>query len=327
MSAGAGATADHLPVVDAHHHFWIRGESHQSWRGPEHAALDSSFHPDDLRVQLHTAQVDRTVLVQSVNTDEENGRLLSYARAVDFVAGVVAWLPLEAPDTAMRMLDALREHPQICGVRCLIGREDIDWLGRPAALRLLADVAAAGWAWDIVPVTTTQVGALLRAVERLPQLRVVVDHLGRPPIESDGWQPWARHMAELATAPGVAAKVSVGIDVLTAWPRWDADQLQRYVDHIAAVFGPDRMMLASNWPVITLRADYARAWADLKATVERTGFGSDESHAALTSVYGATACRWYGLSPDRTDSAPDRRFHLPAHADPPMARSRQEEAT
>ncbi|GIH19264.1 amidohydrolase family protein [Rugosimonospora africana] len=298
MSGGPEDAADRLPVIDAHHHFWVRGESHQSWRGPEHTALDRSFRPDDLRTQLAAGRVDRTVLVQSVNTDEENRRLLAYARDVDFVAGVVAWLPLDEPDPAARILDTLRERPEVCGVRCLIGHEDIDWLVRPAALRLLGEVAAAGWAWDVVPVTAGQVRTLLRVVEHLPQLRVVVDHLGRPPVEAGGWQPWARHLEELASAPGVAVKVSVGIDVLTAWPRWDAGQLQRYVNHIAAVFGPGRMMLASNWPVVTLRADYARAWADLTAAVARAG-GREESRAALASVRGTTACRWYGLSPDR----------------------------
>lgn len=296
-----GQAADRVPAVDAHHHFWVRGESHQSWRGPEHDALDRSFLPDDLRAQLTVGRVDRTVLVQSVNTEEENHRLLAYARDVEFVAGVVAWLPLDAPDRAARILETLRDRPEICGVRCLIGRDDIDWLEGRAARRLLADVADAGWAWDIVPVTTAQVRTLLRAVEHLPRLRIVVDHLGRPPVEVDGWQPWAGHMAELAAAPGVAVKVSVGIDALTAWPRWEAGRLQRYVDHVAAVFGPDRMMLASNWPVVTLRASYGQAWADLTAAVERAGAGSEGLPGTLGSVRGGTACRWYGLAPKHTD--------------------------
>jgi L-fuconolactonase len=278
-----------VETIDSHHHFWRRGESHQDWRGPEHRALDRDFQPDDLAAGIRAAGVDRTILVQSVNTAAENERLCAYARVVPFVAGVVAWLPLDTPGPAGRVLDTLRRHPEVRGVRCLVGRDDLDWLGRPGPVALLTDLAAADLAWDVVPVTAAQVRAVSTVLRRVPGLRVVVDHLGRPPVETDGWQPWAAQLAELADAPGAAVKVSVGIDALTAWPRWSADRLQRYVDHAAAAFGPDRMMLASNWPVVQLRQDYATAWADLDRCVQRAGVSD------LAAVRGGTARRWYRL--------------------------------
>jgi L-fuconolactonase len=278
-----------VETIDAHHHFWRRGESHQDWRGPEHEALDRDFQPDDLAEGMRAAGVERTVLVQSVNTAEENDRLYGYARTVGFVAGVVAWLPLDAPDTAGSILDTLTGRAEVRGVRCLVGRDDVDWLGRPGTVALLTDLAAADLTWDVVPVTAAQVRAVRAVLDRVPGLRVVVDHLGRPPVETDGWQPWAAQLAELAAAPGVAVKVSVGIDALTAWPRWDADRLQRYVDHAAATFGPDRIMLASNWPVVQLRQDYPTAWTDLDRCLQRAGVSD------LAAVRGGTARRWYRL--------------------------------
>jgi L-fuconolactonase len=89
----------------------------------------------------------------------------------------------------------------------------------------------------------------------------------------------------------VALKVSIGIDLLTSWPGWDPAALVPAVAHAVAAFGPDRLMLASNWPVVTLRADYATALRDLDAAVVATGV--DE--AGLADVRGGTAVRWYRL--------------------------------
>jgi L-fuconolactonase len=76
-------------------------------------------------------------------------------------------------------------------------------------------------------------------------------------VETAGWEPWSNQLGDLATCPNVAVKLSVGLDVLTAWSRWDAEELQPYVDGVCDQFGPDRVMLASNWPVVTLKAGYS----------------------------------------------------------------------
>ncbi len=277
-------------IVDAHHHFWRQGESHQAWRQPgQHDVLDRSFQPDDLRAEIHNAAVDRTVLIQSVNTVEENRRLLDYADQVNYVAGVVSWLPLNEADVAAAMLDAI--SGPVRGIRCLIGRDSIDWLLRPSCLDILNELAERGLSWDVVPVTAEQVRSLIAVAENVPTLRIIIDHLGRPPIESGGWQPWADLMRDLAAAPSVAVKVSVGIDALTAWPEWSAQKLRKYIDWVYAHFGADRMMLASNWPVIELRSGYQRAWADLQNAAQAAGMSTQE----LRDVTGGTATRWYEL--------------------------------
>jgi L-fuconolactonase len=279
-------------VVDAHHHFWRRGESHQPWRQPDQDVLDRSFQPAELQYQLHAAGVDRSVLIQSVNTEAENHRLLTYAERVDFVAGVVAWLPLDDIPTANALLPQLTSSPAVRGIRCLIGRDSLHWLRNPACMDILAELARHGLTWDVVPVTTDQLREVLTTAETVPGLRIIIDHLGRPPIESGSWQPWARQLHQLAASPNVAVKISVGIDVLTAWNTWSIDPLQPYIDEIYESFGANRMMLASNWPVIELRATYARAWSDLERATRATGMSETE----LSAVKGGTACHWYKLT-------------------------------
>lgn len=280
-----------MTVIDAHHHFWRRGESHQPWRRDEHAVLDRSFGPTDLRPHLRVAGVDRTVLIQSVNTAAENERLLDYAARVDFVAGVVAWLPIDDPAAAEPMLAELADKPGVRGVRFLISHDDIDRLTNPACRKILNQLAEFGLCWDVVPVTAAQVRTVLSVADAVPHLRIVIDHLGRPPVESDGWKRWATDMRELATAPGIAVKVSLGIDVLTVWRTWSATPLRRYIDWVYGAFGANRMMLASNWPVIELRSPYENAWRDL----DRAGCATGLAPAELADLRGGTAARWYRL--------------------------------
>ena len=198
---------------------------------------------------LRAAGIDATVLVQAVDEAEENARLAAYAAATPTVAGVVAWLPLHDPAAARRELARLADMPRLVGVRCLVGRDPLEWL----APDLFAELAERGLAWDVVVVTSRQVDAVCALADAVPALHVIVDHLARPPLDGGAWEPWANGIAALARRPNVALKVSVGLDALTAWDAWDAGALARPVAHALEHFGPERLMLASNWPVVLLR--------------------------------------------------------------------------
>lgn len=280
-------------TVDSHHHFWRAGESQQPWRPPEATMLVRDFLPDDMRPHMAAAGVRQSVLVQSVNATDENTRMLRFAEEAETVAGIVGWLPLADPAAAEEMLPGFLAEPRMRGVRYLIGRDDAGWFRRPPTLRLLADLAAAGRSWDIVPVTAEHVSTVLAVAEQVPDLRIVIDHLGRPPLETGGWTPWADHIRALADHPLAAIKVSVGIDALAAWPDWSADALRRYLDLVLECFGPRRMMLASNWPVIEFRRSYEGAWGDLDDGVRRCGATAED----MAHVRGGTATTWYGLEP------------------------------
>ena len=277
-------------TIDAHHHFWRVAAQEQDWRTPAHAAIDRDYAPEDLAPELAGAGVDATVLMQSVDSEAENDRLAAYAAGSGMVAGVVGWLPLADSRAARRELERAAD-PTWCGVRCLVARDPLDWLAAPDTVALFGEIAARSLVWDVVPVTERQVRAVVRLAEAVPGLRVVVDHLARPPLDTGGWQPWAGLLAELAACPGVALKVSVGIDALTAWSQWRPESLRPYVAHAWELFGSQRLMLASNWPVVLLRAEYGRAWSDLRAALVDAGASEDD----MVHVAGGTAGRWYGL--------------------------------
>ncbi|HLU58007.1 MAG TPA: amidohydrolase family protein [Pseudonocardia sp.] len=273
-------------LIDTHHHFWRTALQEQPWRDPAHTELAADFEPDDLAPLMAQAGVESTVLVESVDTAAENDRLAAYAAAFRPVAGVVGWLPLDDPAAARAEL-ARADRARWCGVRMLVAREPLDWLD-PG---LMAELAAAELAWDVVAVTEEQVEAVVALARRVPELRIVVDHMARPPLETGDLDPWAARLAALASCPNVALKLSIGVDLLGVWPRWHRVAITAAVARAVAAFGPDRLMLASNWPVVTVRADYGTALRDLEAAVVAAGV--DE--AGLAQVRAGTARRWYRL--------------------------------
>jgi len=286
--------------IDAHQHYWRMGEADQSaWRTDAHGAIARDYGPEDLAPELARCGVDGTVLMQSVDEAAENDRLAAYAREAPTVAAVVGWLPIQDPTAARRELDRAGTD-KWRGFRTLIGRDPLEWLEQPDVISLFRDLAADGLVWDVVPITPEQVAAVLRLARAVPDLRLVVDHLARPPLDTRGWDPWAGQVAELATCSGVALKVSVGVDALTAWPAWQPDVIRPYVAHVLDRFGPARLLLASNWPVVLLRATYADAWRDLSDAVVGAGAGPDD----LAEITGGTASRWYRLQASVPVAAP-----------------------
>lgn len=286
-----------MTTIDAHQHFWRTGLQDQPWLTHDHAALERDFLPADLAPELAAAGVEGTVLMQSVDEHEENVRLAEYAKEPS-VAGVVAWIPIRTPREALAELEST-EIEKLCGVRCLISDDPLEWLTSPEPLSMFREIASRSLAWDVVPITaeqTRQVIALSRAV---PELSIVVDHLGRPPLDSGAWEPWADNVAELASSPNVSMKLSVGIDALTKWGRWDSKALERYAEYVCGQFGAQRLMLASNWPVVLLRASYSEAWNDLRRLAE-SQFPAPEDRL---DVLGRSAQRLYGLRGTFADHA------------------------
>lgn len=278
-----------MTTIDAHHHFWRTALQDQPWRTAQHAPLGRDFLPEHLAPELSAAGVDRTILVQSVDEPDENTRLAHYAQD-QHVAGVVAWLPVRDPRSALSELDSIATE-KLCGVRSLVADDPLDWLTSPTSVAMFREIASRSLAWDIVPITpeqTSRVTALARAV---PELIVVIDHLARPPLDSGSWQPWATQISHLASTPNVTMKLSVGMDALTAWKSWDARALERYIEHVCDQFPASRLMLASNWPVVHLRATYRQAWQDLRELAEHC-FPRQEDRL---DILGRTAQRVYHL--------------------------------
>jgi L-fuconolactonase len=278
--------------VDAHHHLWDPGRRAYPWMDESVAAIRRPFGVADLDAAAGPEGFEATIAVQAVSSVEETEELLDAAAAPGRVAGVVGWVDLADPEVAAT-LAALRARPggrSLVGVRHQVHDEpDPDWLLRDQVLEGLAAVADAGLVYDLL-VRERELPAARVVAERLPELTLVVDHLAKPRIREGAMEPWTGGLAALARHPNVACKVS-GLVTEADWTAWTPAQLVPYVAHAAEVFGPERLLFGSDWPVCLLAAGYAEVVAAATEALGRAGLGPAEREAVL----GANARRLYRL--------------------------------
>ena len=282
-------------IVDAHQHFWVYGTYQTSWMevppyagDPVFKPIRRSFQPDDLWPELAAVGVRATITVEAADRTEENEALLTNAHAHPWIAGVVGWIPLERPEEAARMLQGLGSERKFVGVRHLINVEpDPDWILREKVLEGLQVVASHDLVFDYVGILPRHLEHVPTLAERLPDLRIVIDHLGKPPIASRKFEPWGTLFTRAARAPNVYAKLS-GLDAGEA-DRWSAADLVPYIDHALELFGPERLMFGSDWPVGVVRGGYAKIWRETRTVL--AGLSQDERDRIL----GGTAIDVYRL--------------------------------
>jgi len=275
--------------IDAQQHFWHPARGDYGWMPADDPVLSRPYGPADLQPHLAECGVARTVLVQAAPSVAETEYMLGIAEATPFVAGVVGWFDFEAPEHS-HTWGRLAAHPKLRGVRPMIQdlpddawmlHEDVGW-GFERLIDLDLTFDALGF--------PRHLEHFLTLLQRYPAMRVVIDH-GMKPMIADpspiAFQVWADGMARLAAETGAYCKLS-GL-VTEAAADWRVAQLQPYVDHILAVFGAERVMWGSDWPVVRLRCEY-EAWH--KAAHQLT---AGLSEAARARVFGGTAAAFYRL--------------------------------
>jgi L-fuconolactonase len=288
----AGAGQWQVMLIDAHHHLWRLDGGYPWLAGPGLDLLRRDFLVADLRAVIGPAGVARTVLVEAGRQDAaEVTEFLAVADATAEIAGVVGWVDLTAPDLAGTLAGHRAGpggHLLVGGRSQVQGEPDPDHLCRADVLAGLASVAAAGLAFDLV-VRVDQLPAAAHAAAAVPQCRFVLDHLGKPAIAAGGYARWREAITPLARRPNVTAKLS-GLVTEADHTRWTVADLRPYVATAYELFGPDRLMFGSDWPVCLLAAPYPRV---VEALAQVLGELDTRERAA---VWGGTAARVYRLA-------------------------------
>jgi L-fuconolactonase len=275
-------------IIDSHHHLWkvSRGDYH--WMTPQMTVLARDYLIEDLQPLLRKSSVGRTVLVQAAQTEAETDFLLDLASGSDFIAGVTGWLDLADPGFPHR-LTHYRLHPKFIAVRPML--QDISddaWILRPVVLKNLRHLAELGFPFEFLTYPR-HLPHVVRALEETPGLHAVIDHLSKPPIASGEIEPWASLIRRVADFPDVHCKLS-GMVTEADHARWSPDSLAPYVHHVIDIFGVDRLMFGSDWPVCRLAAEYGEVVNALR-TILNARLGPHE----IESIFRRNAERFYGL--------------------------------
>ncbi len=287
-----------MAVIDAHQHVWDPQRARYDWLGPELSPIDRRMTFDEVEPSLARAGIDATVLVQSADNDEDTALMLEVAADNPKVVAVVAYAPLERPAEVAARIESFRRDSLIVGVRNLIHTmPDPKWLLRPDVDESLGLLERAGLTFDVVSVLPEHLALVPTLCERHPELRMVIDHLSRPPIGLAEIEPWWSLIARAAQSPQVFAKVSGLYSAGDDSGAWNVDSVRPYLHHALECFGSNRLMYGGDWPISVLSGGYDRVWDGLSLLFDELPLGD------RVSIVGATAEDFYGIDQTRIAAA------------------------
>jgi L-fuconolactonase len=240
-------------LIDAHQHFWRIGRADYGWLTPALSAIYRDFLPGDLAPILARHSIAKTILVQAAPTVAETAFMLALAETAPFVAGVTGWVDFAAPD-AQETIALMAANPRLVGLRPMVHDiADPNWLLRLDIVPAIQSMISHRLVFDAL-VRPQHLGALHRFIERHPDLTVVIDHGAKPEIARGKTKPWLQELRAIAQNPRVMCKLS---GLLTeAASDWRPNDIATYFDHLLALFGPQRLIWGSDWPVVNLAGGY-----------------------------------------------------------------------
>jgi L-fuconolactonase len=275
-----------MPNIDSHQHFWKYDPSRHSWITDEMKVIRRDFQPEDLKPRLEKNDIDGSVVVQVDQTEEETLSLLALANQHDFVKGVVGWIDLRsrALESRLEYFSALKK---LKGFRHIVQGEKPGFLGQSSFIKGVQKLPRYHFTYDLL-VYHHQLAEALAFVKKVPDTKIVIDHLAKPSIVTKDLKQWEMHMGALAEFPNVFCKVS-GMVTEAKWSRWEYRDFVPYLDVAVNAFGVHRLMYGSDWPVCLVAASY-----DEQFSIVQKYFASfrepEKKH-----ILGENAKRFYNL--------------------------------
>lgn len=292
-------------IVDAHHHLWDLDACHYPWlmaRGVERffgdpTPIQKNYLVEHLREDAANYELEASVHIQvgvaPGDEVEETAWLQKTADAEGLPSAIVAYCDLEK-DTAPEILAAHLEHDRVRGVRQIIGRSDAEdaqtgsgtLIDDPRWREHFALLAELGLSFDL-QLTPPQVPRVAAALAEAPATQVALCHCGSPWDQSPGGlESWRAGLQLLASLPNLYCKIS-GLGMFNH--KWTIDDIRPIVETCIEVFGPDRAMFGSNFPVDKLHAGYDRVWGAFEEIV------APLDDATQAQLFGATAKKFYRI--------------------------------
>jgi L-fuconolactonase len=280
-------------IVDTHVHVWDLSKAEYPWLKGDTSLLNQTWKIDQLEEDRKTAGITEGVLVQASGNVEDTDNMFQAAERSEWIAGVVAWMPLMDPIASQNLLEEkYASHKYFKGIRHQIHDEkDPRWLLQPAVIESLKMLAMQDIPFDVVAVIPAHIETALEVAEKVPDLRMVFDHLSQPPIKSkERFGEWGELMKMAAQHKNFYAKIS-GLGTASAnFETWKASDLQPYIEFVLQHFGTARCFCGGDWPVSLLAGTYSRIWQAYKDVV-----GELLNEREQQQVFYSNAKQFYSL--------------------------------
>jgi L-fuconolactonase len=272
--------------LDSHQHFWEYDPKRQDWITPDMSRIRRNFLPGDLFPLLQDAKIDGCIAVQADESLRETDFLLDLANQHAWIQGVVGWADLKN-DKLDETLDAYYDHKKLVGFREVLQAKDPEYMLQEEFIRGVQKIGKRGYAYDIL-IFPNHLSATLKLVSKCPDQRFVIDHLAKPYIKDGEWKDWKKAIGLLAERELMHCKLS-GMITEADWKKWTPNQLFPYLEIALELFGPDRLMYGSDWPVCLLAGEYEQYWEVIEQ------FTDALSLPEKAKIMGETAVKFYKI--------------------------------
>lgn len=243
-----------MNIIDAHQHFWQFDPKRDTWMTPGiMEKIRKDFLPEDLEVIMKRLGISGTIAVQADQSEAETSFLLGLADQHPSILGVVGWLDLKDPEITQNLAKWSR-HQKLVGLRHILQAEPPGFMSDPDFQAGLEQLSRFGFTYDLL-IYWHQMDEAIAMIEDLPDLKIVLDHIGKPDIRDGRILKWSKGLKKLAEMPNVCCKIS-GLVTEAHWQYWQPEDFLPYLDLVFEYFGPQRCMFGSDWPVSTLASTY-----------------------------------------------------------------------
>lgn len=248
-------------MLDTHHHLWSYNADDYPWI-PANTPLAQNHLLVELEEATSLAGVTGTIAVQARQTTEESASLLKIAHQSDLIRGVVGWIPLVS-ENVDEDLELFSDNPKFVGIRHVLQDEPDAYFLRDDFHRGLSKLPAHDLRYDIL-LYQHQIPVATKLVDRQPELGMIIDHIAKPKAQKGRVEhEWRSGMKELAKRENILGVKFSGL--ATEFPKEDeidSDTIRAYFEETLEIFGAERVMFGTDWPVCLLRLDSYRQWAD-----------------------------------------------------------------
>ena len=249
-----------FPIIDSHVHLWNPNHLRYSWID-DIQILNQTYQLEELDQLSHPVDIEQIIFLEA-GADEGQSQaevewVTELAKTDGRITGIVAQASLEMGDAIRPELEKLAENQLVKGVRRILqGEEDSAYCLRPEFIKGVQALPSFNFSFDIC-IYHHQLASVIQLVRQCPNVKFVLDHIGKPDIKNQLFEPWKAEITELANQPNVWCKIS-GMVTEADHKSWVPNDLKPYLDHVIRQFSFDRVMFGGDWPVARLATEYPR---------------------------------------------------------------------
>jgi L-fuconolactonase len=280
-------------IIDTHIHVWNFDKAEYDWLKNDTSLLRRTYNIEEIEAERKASGITAGILIQAANNAEDTDWMLEVANKTAWIKGVTGWLPLADPEETERLLqDVYLKNNYYKGVRHLIHDEpNANWLLQDIVIGSLKILAKNNLSFDVVGVLPAHIETVLKVADKIPDLKMVFDHLNQPPIATkEKFGQWGNLMKEAATNKNLYAKISGLATATKNLAGWSAEDLKPYIEFVLEQFSDDRCFCGSDWPVSLLAGSYTKTWDAYKQVLN-----SILNNAEQENVFYNNAVNFYSL--------------------------------